>query len=118
MRNDLDEPYENVAAISIDNKPKGSCNPPEYGDKDDCTFFDCTDSLNPTTVRPTSPIIDVSITFSAAVRGHLCSCNTESGTCGKTGQVKTKSKSANPKTMSATGRITLTPVGNNNLITL
>ena len=115
LRNDLARPNKFASAIIINNKLIGSCNP--GGVDFDCDFYDCAkgNSLILTTVRPTVAIIDVNITFTSDGWRQKCACNYQTlsspGACGPEylGVYKTK--------MSATARITLTPLGNKDFIT-
>ena len=100
LRNDLGEPNEKVSKITFDGAVIGDCNP-DGGDYD-CTFFDCQDSIQNSTVSSESGSILVALTY----EGHSwdCDCDTQTWECSKENQV------AGRTPMTAVARITLTPI--------
>ena len=64
LRNDLGSSEEKVSNIAFDGVTIGDCNPD--GEDYDCTFFDCTETLNNATVSSSKGYIIASFTYAKA----------------------------------------------------
>ena len=100
LRNDLGEPNEKVSKITFDGTVIGDCNPD--GGDDDCTFFDCQDSIQNSPVSSETGSILAALTY----EGHSwdCDCDKETWECSRENQIATRIP------MTAVARITLTPI--------
>ena len=103
LRNDLGEEYEKVSEIAIDGVVIGDCNPD--GDDYDCTFFDCQDSIQNSTITSETGSILVALTY----QNHSwdCDCDKETWACSKENENPTWTP------MTAVARITLSPANGN-----
>ena len=100
LRNDLGHSDEKVSNITFDGVSVGSCNPD--GDDYDCTFFDCEETIENTTIKSTNGSFLAKLTF----EGHSwdCDCDKITWNCSKENTII----SFTP--MTAVARVTLTPI--------
>ena len=100
LRNDLGHPSERVSDITMNGVGVGGCNPD--GDDYDCSFYNCTSSLDQTTVSSDTASIKAIFHF----QGHSsdCDCDKNTWECSK------ENTKPDLTPMTAVARITLTPI--------
>ena len=90
IRSDLNSATEYVESIKMNGVNFGSCNPtgPDSESTNDCTWYDCSSILSPTSITPTSTTITVELTYTSDSDYIRCYCDrtasSSSASCSET----------------------------------